>query len=1292
MDPLDLDTIVHLNEADPPAPTQNLKDLTKDPNQVKIQGFIIGQRADKMGTNLVSQDRRPVLREFRQSDRYKELTGQQSDEKPDSKPNNHRAESTQSLLPHLRALQMLRESGRTDKAPGSAHRRAAAIRVLHEGSFTMRNVFRAMNGHALLTEDDQSLATNLMVAMVEAGHDRALVEVEVSQSDNAVYVYLDEAAADKLQTVLALLGNYGDADLVQRPSDDLSLGAYVIRVKPKKEAAEVEPENTDQKQEPAKDTSDDEESPVRDKAPDAEDKKNDKDDDSDDDEDEKGESVVPDLPLDNVECEACKSEAAILTMEHGGTLRCASCGASTPMTERERRYLFGLLSEQEVPQGTVVEKPMAQKPEEPAQAQAKPEEKPGYKPGDLISAEDLAQIHDLAAFVEELRKGGLNAVRDPQSGGWKIIAIQQQKPQQAQAVPAQSPAQAAQQNVKPAPILVGEGEDKPLKICKPFVEPKGAKDQEKKATDKCARCGYMRHWHRDLDAPKKSESLVETFSKYTKDSDVTHVVMLRNYDADTSQVLESGSLVKIVAPSSIGRIAISGLSEAWISPDQAPVEDFRAGLNEGTLEYLGSFTQDEATKPARVVFESNRRVARIEEWYNALPEEQKPADAKLEVLRDEKGKIRQFAISVPAGQLESICRHLHSVYEAQFLKIEGLTKLEEPTLAPVKVDQRFFIAFENNLGDTVDGDHRLQAEAFKRAMQMEPLVKDGRGRFGFVVDYDTYRKVEQYMPIFSARLADVIEPIEVLAEADPVAAPSAEPTEIDPAAQDPQQDSDPAAPLTPDEGQPPVDPMADPAAGLPMEPDPKVQAKDNLIDDVIREVRGGLYGQWPPAAEDDPNNPADPNDPDKKAISSGDIDTQLEKAFLAHGVEGPRRSTAELWHRAQMQLIQFAKLDGSLDPDALTTQPSLESECLAKHISENHSGESGEKDEAFVRPPTSGRFARARAPNAGGRFVGKQATAPRFTPPAGPTGVPRVGAARSVVPGAVSSAVRGAVGAVGRGIGRAAMAIPGAQAVSNVAQRMGVSRDNRTLQTARQLATHWAPGPQSALYNFAVTGKTDNVDHATQALQELQSIAQLVDQARTSGRAAPDIVDRQNEVRFLYQFFRSLASGGMGTPGGMGMHYAALLYPNQESTSGGGSGPAVTESTTSESTTADATVDAGIQESSPAGPGAPATPPAARSAVEEYEELKRKAQELTDRPQAELKTEDAAGSASGANSKLKSLGVDNVEFTDESWALFTGMVDQGIMPMNIAVHFGLPIGTVEELSGWYGMPDGKKSD
>src|SRR6185436_3055030 len=113
-------------------------------------------------------------------DRYKELTGQQSDEKPDSKPNNHRAESVQSLLPHLRALQMLRESGRTDKAPGSAHRRAAAIRVLHEGSFTMRNVFRAMNGHALLTEDDQSLATNVMVAMVEAGHDRALVEVEVS--------------------------------------------------------------------------------------------------------------------------------------------------------------------------------------------------------------------------------------------------------------------------------------------------------------------------------------------------------------------------------------------------------------------------------------------------------------------------------------------------------------------------------------------------------------------------------------------------------------------------------------------------------------------------------------------------------------------------------------------------------------------------------------------------------------------------------------------------------------------------------------------------------------------------------------------------------------------------------------------------------------------------------------------------------------------------------------------------------------------------------------------------------
>ena len=1093
---------------------------SSDAGTTQIQGFLIGQRADKAGSSLVSKDRRPVLREFRASDRYKELTNQHQP--------THTESARRSLMPQLKALRALHESGRGKMV--SPRQRAAAMRLLFIEDVPVSTMFRAINGHTLITEEDQSLATNLMAALVQAGHDRNLVEVEVSEHDNSIYVYLDDTIKEKLNEVLALLGDHGDATIIQRPEDDPKLGAYQVRVRPKKEHA----------------------------------------------------AVAPDLPVDGATCEPCKSEAVILTSEFGGTLRCATCGHSAVLTEREQRVFYrGLCDSIDDPEEGEV-----------------PPECPGCGGSSVgVLGTFGTRRHyrcrdcgmDSSIFVGPLPK-------DPPEGYRRKL-----RPTQPPATPQQEAVEPATE-IEPAVPTKCDGCGSPIDPATP-----ASGDRRGPATKFCAKCDMLRSRVEDQSLSVDDLLLVSAAHSLVRVESV------------------AGGIAKLV-----------GFSSALLGESLEPLTTLKERLKaNGDIVKLGRL--DRSSKaPVHIVFESNRKISRVQDWYNILPTERKPLDAKLEVLRAE--QPRQFSLAIMQGYCEDACRHLHATYEAKFLSMRGLGEATPAEKSSVQIDRgsakdpRFFLTFEHLEGD----DLLEQARQFSASMSVKPIVRDGRGRYGFVVDYATYRKLESFLPMFSGRLFDVHEPLHLLAEQDPnelpLTLPPAEglPPPADAGAMDPAA-TDPA--------------LAEPEVGTAVEP------HADLVDDVIREVRAGLYGEWPPFDTDVEQEGVD------QTISGTDIEKQMEKAFVQHGVAGPRRSNADMWRNAYTSLIQFAKIDS-----AATASAQAESKALSE-----------------VFPPK----------NPGGQFMRAPATAPRFGGRSGPTGVPRVAGAGRVVPGAVSTALKGVARGIGRGIGAAVSAIPGAKTVQNIGQKLGVAKDNRTLQTARQLAADWAPSHSSALYQFASSGRADDAQGAAKAIQELGSIYELVAQARSSGRASPDIVDRENEIRFLHDFFRSLSGGAMGTKNGMGAHYARLMYPNLES---------VKESSSSDGsgTSAPAKVSANVPvldhsstgrecaETSTSGAGAIASPAdEVAEAERQYEALKLQQAEIADRPQAQITEEvTTPGSAAVANSKLKSLGVDNFEFTDQSWTEFDGLAKQGWLPMSLAVHFGLPIGSTEELIGW----------
>jgi hypothetical protein len=212
---------------------------------------------------------------------------------------------------------------------------------------------------------------------------------------------------------------------------------------------------------------------------------------------------------------------------------------------------------------------------------------------------------------------------------------------------------------------------------------------------------------------------------------------------------------------------------------------------------------------------------------------------------------------------------------------------------------------------------------------------------------------------------------------------------------------------------------------------------------------------------------------------------------------------------------------------------------------------------------------------------------------------------------------------------------------------------------------------------FAQRGELTTAEEATKALREIGSLQDIVQKARTTGQVDTKTADEDlGQLDFLFKFFRSMATGASGIQGGMSQGAAKYMYPESEKSPDGVSGDGAPAIQVENVETTSNEVDSNTTTSSTSVPGDTAVTAQAEAEVE----YARRKQALEDVVSGiTTKQESAPSSSAAANSKLKSVGVHNFEFSDEAWQEFVGLVEQGRLPMNIAVHFGLPIGAVEDL-------------
>jgi len=252
-----------------------------------VNGFKFGQKWSQ-NDDLVHKNRRHVLDDFRKSPEYERLT-----DKP-------KAESFTSVMDSVEAIRVMRAG-----APRPLSERLQAIIKLYSEDVSVANISRLMNGAPVLKEDVDELATSVMTALVEAGLDANLVDVEIDDKTDDVYVYLnDQITDDKVEQALAMLDRQGVAELLKRPKDDVALGTFQIRVKEKSE-------------------------------------------------DKEGHEPVQ---VQDVSCDKCKSEAIMLMREHRARLVCKGCQKMTTLSRVEERRVYSRLLNEPVLDEGVPEK------------------------------------------------------------------------------------------------------------------------------------------------------------------------------------------------------------------------------------------------------------------------------------------------------------------------------------------------------------------------------------------------------------------------------------------------------------------------------------------------------------------------------------------------------------------------------------------------------------------------------------------------------------------------------------------------------------------------------------------------------------------------------------------------------------------------------------------------------------------------------------------------------------------------------------------------------------------------
>ena len=97
-----------------------------------------------------------------------------------------------------------------------------------EGGST-KNIERLLQGKPIITQTFKDYADSIVSKIHDSQFRRNLVDVELDLKERSVLVYLDEMIQGKLEDVVRLLGEA--AQVIRRPEEDPSLGAYVLRIK-----------------------------------------------------------------------------------------------------------------------------------------------------------------------------------------------------------------------------------------------------------------------------------------------------------------------------------------------------------------------------------------------------------------------------------------------------------------------------------------------------------------------------------------------------------------------------------------------------------------------------------------------------------------------------------------------------------------------------------------------------------------------------------------------------------------------------------------------------------------------------------------------------------------------------------------------------------------------------------------------------------------------------------------------------------------------------------------------------
>lgn len=895
-----------------------------------VSGFVFGQRWDKEGgEDVVHSGRRHVLGDFRKSEDYRKLISK-------DEPQEERA--TTSLMDSIIALRKLRES----KKPISTKDRASAIFSMFEKGVGVANLTRALNGSPLVQEADD-LSTNIMSALVEQGMDSMLVDVEVDDKSGEVFVYIsDKAPKAQIEAALSLLDRHGDAELLKKPSEDVALGAYQIKIKERGGSKKWDPSQ----------------GPKPDHEP---------------------------VPVQDASCEKCKSEAVVLQRAGRASLVCRGCQQMVTLSRCEEQRVYarifgeGPVLASLANAGKAIVKGAADVVAGAANTVGGVAKTAGEmvkagadeiaKKADAEDDEDEDQIEGKSALTgayidTEGTDLLLDIYRASQSGDTdrlnQLLVRASDKGLRADAKAANRAGLDARRSKVPAKAEATKGrtaQDETVVNPDNFVVGQVLKietakkigDKVKLATDK-----DQHDWEVVEVTPGKLLGDEEYSVRNTKTGAISKT-NAKNFGAYTAPKVSSPSSTAADDVRELGSMAKSGVKSAIATTQSLMHIDKRESV--------------------QLRFASRAKIERVRAWYDVLPAERRPAY----VFEVEKSDPRVYIVEISPAYSKIAKQVVETRFQGKVLTESAPTAAQVESLDALPEGYVFF-GFPN------DADAVNTAESFGAALQLGAPVFDKNGVPGFIVEELQARRLAVFGMAWGGMQIETVGPYTRKTEAlcngcgegassdaycdgcdrcskccdckeeskdcscgHPSAAHNGgnECTGSDDCTCDeycplPDKDeairhkntcaackkttwmgkganvckkcardkgkdesklaeADPALEAPAEQ----IDPNAPPALGMdtPLTgaaPAVSPTADDDLVDDIVNEIRSGQYGDWPPALA-----VGGDEEPEIGQV----IEPYLKKAMLRHGVKAGRRSVADLEHEAWQALAYFAKSD-----------------------------------------------------------------------------------------------------------------------------------------------------------------------------------------------------------------------------------------------------------------------------------------------------------------------------------------------------------------------------------------------